>query len=274
MKLVNNLVRAFIIAACLVGNVAHVEDFSSASRANGETGYVDVTPPPFSLDKISPSFVNSKYLPGTDREYLLDPEGQTIILFLKDTQGKISKIYSPRSRSDLAFMMVGLKEDRPDAYAYFQQAMKFPNPSDWDMKRYEEQKRQEFKDQKTLDAALSKRVDYANITFEQDHTISLKIINFFVDKNVVLKTDLGHGTQAAIMDIKSGAIIKGGVPEDLGQNVALRTSLAGMQGVNHSLSMGYDGTKRENDIKSKPAPIIPTATPIRLNSPLPTAQNN
>lgn len=79
-----------------------------------------------------------------------------------------------------------------------------------------------------------------------DRQTFLKLLNYFENKNVVLKVDIGNGVDSAVMDIETGKMQKHIHPEDCGENKDLRMSLTSLKTTVQSLTCAYDGTGRSN----------------------------
>ncbi len=318
-----------------------------------EIGYTNVSenPPYFSLSSVTSAFPEATHLKGRDREYILDPNGQTILLFLENNEGEVTQIYSPRSRSDLTRMILGLQENSPDIHDYISSVLKLPEPTEYDLKAYEDEKIRVAADQKRLKAAMDKPAEYKSREFDQDSTrgvlqgeygiadatsdintigtlgaapcvmvfirrpeqqhpqtgetiparaalahfdalssvwslnnfmhkleskkplevtlISgemdrrtiLRLLNFFEDKNVTLKTDFGNGVQEAVMVVETGDIIKGAHPLNNGENVDLKMAIAGLKGQDSSLGRAFDSTNPDYDIKFVETPELEVTKP-------------
>lgn len=137
-----------------------------------EIGYTDVseTPPHFSLSEVMSAFPEARHISARDREYILDPNGETILLFLKNNEGNVTQIYSPRSSSELTKMILGLKKDHTGAYNYISSVMKLPSPSVYDLQAYERERAKISADQRRLEAAMGEHVEYVSRNFDQGST--------------------------------------------------------------------------------------------------------
>ncbi len=309
-----------------------------------EIGYVDVSanPPCFCLSEIAPQFPEGKYLEGTDSQWILDPNGRTILFFRKNDREEITEIYSPREKSELTQMILAVKETHPDAHDYISSVMKLPEASAYDIDAFKKNREQTMADQRRLEKAMGETVQYAQYSIDQSRTVGalqgeyaitdanseknvigtfgadpcvmifirrpeqenpqtgeqvparaaiahfdamsniwglhhfmgklesqkplevtlisggldrrtvLRIMDFFAHQNIVLKTDLGNGVRSAVMDVKTGGIIKDVQPLDNGENVDLRMSIAGLKGENSMLQEAYDGTNDDNDLRFSP----------------------
>lgn len=68
---------------------------------------------PIDIKIASESFPFGQYLQTTDgKEYILDENGVTILLFEKDENGNITSIYSPLSKRNLRKEILCLPEEQ------------------------------------------------------------------------------------------------------------------------------------------------------------------
>lgn len=134
-----------------------------------EIGYSHVSNnrPSFTLKDIKSAFPETMYLGGKDREYILDLDGYTILLFEQDEFGEVEKIYSPRGVGELTRLAAGVYSEFPAIYEYLADILELQTPSELDIAAFNKNNAKNIKDQQRIDEAKSRPVNFYNKAIDQ-----------------------------------------------------------------------------------------------------------